>query len=230
MTSEAERPPRQGLRAGTVAWIVLAAVLITAGVTYWVVRGYLYAKDFKPVELSATEQRRLDDKLRVLGYRPESGRGAVEPSSDEFDAEGRLKPEKYSEAGAKHEVEFTERELNGLLASNPEMARRLAIDLSRDTISARLLVPVDPDFPIFGGKTLRVSAGVEAAFRNGRPRIVLKGVSVAGVPIPNAWLGGLKNIDLIQEFGDEQGFWRSFAAGVKDIRVEDGRLKIELKE
>ncbi|HFE48536.1 MAG TPA: arginine N-succinyltransferase [Chromatiaceae bacterium] len=227
-----ETPTNRGLRASSVAWIVLATILITAGATYWVVRSYIYAKDFKPVELSAQEQRRLDGKLRLLGYQPDdSGRRRTgEPSPDEFDAEGRLKPEKYSEAGAKREVEFSERELNGLLASNPEMARRLAVDLSRDTISARLLVPVDRDFPIFGGKTLRVSAGVEAAFHNGRPRIVLKGVSVAGVPIPNAWLGGLKNIDLISEFGDQQGFWKSFAEGVEDIQVEDGHLKVKLKE
>ncbi len=229
--TQTETTSARGLRVSSVLWIVLATILITAGATYWVVRSYLYAKDFKPVTLSASERRALDDKLRVLGYQPASeSRREGAPADDEFDASGRLKPRKYSEAGARREVDLSERELNALLASNPEMARRLAVDLSRDTISARLLVPVDPDFPVFGGKTLRVSAGIEAAFHNGRPRIVLKGVSVAGIPIPNAWLGGLKNIDLIQEFGGEQGFWKSFAEGVEDIRVEDGRLKIKLKE
>ena len=33
-------------------------------------------------------------------------------------------------------------------------------------------------------------------YANGRPVMVLKGVSVWGVPLPNAWLGNLKNIDL----------------------------------
>ena len=61
-------------------------------------------------------------------------------------------------------------------------------------------------------------------------RVVLKGVTVMGVPIPNAWLGGLKNIDLISEFGDEQGFWKGFSEGVDNIHVEDGELKIKLKE
>jgi hypothetical protein len=51
-----------------------------------------------------------------------------------------------------------------------------------------------------------------------------------GIPIPNAWLGGLKNIDLISEFGDRNGFWSAFADGVEDIRVEEGQLKIQLKE
>ncbi len=79
------------------------------------------------------------------------------------------------------------------------------------------------------GKTLRVSAGVELAYKNSRPRVVLKGVTIMGVPIPNAWLGGLKNIDLIREFGDERGFWKSFSEGVEDIHVEDRQLKIKLK-
>ena len=42
-----------------------------------------------------------------------------------------------------------------------------------------------------------------------------------GVPIPNAWLGGLKNVDLVTEFGAEPGFWQPFSEGVEHIRVED---------
>jgi len=37
-------------------------------------------------------------------------------------------------------------------------------------------------------------------------------------------------VDLISEFGDANGFWKAFADGVEDIQVEDGRLKITLRE
>ncbi len=60
--------------------------------------------------------------------------------------------------------------------------------------------------------------------------VMLKGVSLWGVPIPNAWLGGIKNVDLVEKFGDESGFWELFAAGVENIRVEEGNLSIKLKE
>jgi len=60
--------------------------------------------------------------------------------------------------------------------------------------------------------------------------VVLQGVSVWGVPMPNAWLGGLKNIDLIEEFGAADGFWSAFADGIDDIRVEDGKLLLQLAE
>jgi hypothetical protein len=223
-------PQRRGLRGSHVVWIVLATILVTAGVTYWLVRTYIYAKDFTPVELSAKEQQQLDAKLRVLGYEPgPSTTVATDKAREETDQEW-LRPERYSEAGARREVTFSERELNAMVANNKDIARKLALDLGQDLVSARLLVPVDPDFPVLGGKTLRVSAGVEMAFRDARPVVVLKGVSIMGIPIPNAWLGGLKNIDLVSEFGDQQGFWKGFADGVDNIRVEEGELKIQLKE
>lgn len=222
-----------GFKGKHIVWIVLGTIMLTAAVTYWAVRTYIYAKDFEPVVLSEKEQKRLDTKLAALGYQPaeksltERNQAADE---NEFDNDGRLKPEVYSEVGGERDLSFSEKELNSLLASNEDMAKKLAIDLSRDLISARILVPVDRDFPVLGGKTLRVSTGVEMAFKDGRPRVVLKGVTVMGVPIPNAWLGGLKNIDLISEFGDDQGFWKSFSDGVEDVHVEDGKLRVKLKE
>ena len=228
---DSARSDRQGISLPRVLLIVLVTVLVTLGGSYWILKTYVFAREFKPVELSAKEERVLDSKLRVLGYQPE--RGSVDntaPSADEFDKHGVLKPERYSEAGAKREVTFNERELNALLAKNTDLARKLAIDLSDDLVSAKLLVPMEPDFPVLGGKTLRFNAGVEMAYVNGKPVVVLKGVSIMGVPIPSAWLGGLKNVDLVTEFGAGPGFWKSFSEGVENIRVEDGQIKIKLKE
>lgn len=219
-----------GLRTGQIIWIVIITMLVTAGVTYWLVRTYIYAKDFTPVELSAQERHELDAKLRVLGYTPDSVQAAEPDAAGRESDEQWLRPEAYSEAGARREVSFSERELNGMIAKNRDLAKKVAVDLGDDLVSARILVPVDPDFPVLGGKTLRLSTGVEMAFRDAKPVIVLKGVSVMGIPVPNAWLGGWKNVDLINEFGDSDGFWQSFADGVDNIRVEQGSLKIELRE
>jgi hypothetical protein len=230
-TQNTETAPRSGgLRGIHVLWIVVATILVTVAATYWVVRTYIYARDFKPVELNVAEQRTLDAKLRALGYDPGPEAAGGGPAASKETDQQWLRPERYDEAGARREVSFSERELNAMVANSPDLARKLAVDLADDLVSARLLVPVDPDFPILGGKTLRVSAGVELAFRDARPVVILKGVSIMGIPIPNAWLGGLKNIDLVSEFGDQQGFWKSFADGVDNIRVEDGRLKVQLKE
>jgi hypothetical protein len=226
--------PKHSLRWSHILWIILATILVTAGATYWAVRTYVFANDFKPVVLKQKEVAVLNQKLEQLGFSPESippasdGKGAAQ--ANEFNAEGNLAPQAYSEVGIKREVSLTERELNSLLAKNTDLARKLAIDLSDNLMSAKLLVPVDQDFPILGGKTLRVTGGMEVAYENSKPVVVLRGVSIMGIPIPNAWLGGMKNIDLVKEFSTSEGFWKAFADGVEDIHVEDGRLKINLKE
>ena len=59
---------------------------------------------------------------------------------------------------------------------------------------------------------------------------MLKGVSIWGVPVLNAWLGGIKNVDLVKEFGADEGFWKTFSAGIENIRVEEGHITIKFKE
>ena len=208
-----------GLRWTHVLLIVLATIVVTVGVTYWVLTSYLFVKEFKPVELKAKEEQVLNAKLKAIGF-----------DVPEHDEQGNLIPERYSEVGASREVGFSERELNAMLAKNTDMARKLAIDLSDELVSAKLLIPLEEDFPLMGGKTLRVNAGVELAYKEGKPIVILKGVSLMGVPIPNAWLGNLKNVDLVNEFGADEGFWKTFSEGVENIRVEEGQMKIKLKE
>lgn len=219
-----------GFSGKQVLVFVLGAVLLAAGLTFWFVRTYLYASPLEPVNLSQKEQRKLDDKLVDLGLNPIDILPNARRPPDRFDADGRLIAERYSEEGASRRVRLTGRELNALVASSPELASRFAIDLSENLASAKLLMPVDPDFPVLGGKTIRVTAGLELDYRDQSPVVILRGVSVMGMPVPNAWLGNLKNVDLVREFGGRPGFWQSFSAGIETIAIEDGRLLIELKE
>lgn len=231
--SDSETPTaKSGFSGAQVALIVLIAMLLTAGLSYWLIRTYVIPTDFKPVALSASEQTELDGKLRVLGFNPLDLLPGAERETPvaAVDKDGRLIPEKYEENAQKRHVRMNERELNALVASNPELARRFAVDLSNDLASAKLLIPMDPDFPVMGGKTLRVNAGLEIAYRDEKPVVKLRGISIMGVPLPNAWMGNLKNVDLVEEFGGGPGFWNSFAAGVQLLEVNDGQLHIQLKE
>jgi len=117
-----------------------------------------------------------------------------------------------------------------MLADNTEYATRLAIDFEPNLASARLRIPVDPDAPILGGKIIRASAGLELRYEKAKPIVILKGVSLWGVPVPNAWLGNIKNIDLASEFEGEEGFWKSFSEGVEHISVENEKITIKFKE
>ncbi len=214
--------------------LVAAIAAATALVTVWLTSRYLFPREFKPVALDAREKKTLEAKIDRLDQMRPAGPFAREPaaggSKNGPQPADKLEPEPYSEEGARREVTFTERELNALIAANTDLARKLAIDLSENLASAKLLVPLDPDMPFFGGKTLKVSAGLELRFAEGRPVVALRGISLWGVPIPNAWLGGIKNLDLVKEFSGQGGFWQAFAAGVEDIHIEDERLTVRLRE
>ena len=213
----------------TNGWKVFGITIITLAIVIgglWLAYSYLFPKSFTPVSLSSRETQSLNQKLSALNlpnieYKQSSSGISTSNTS--------LEPEPYREIDANREVYFSEREVNALIAQNSDMSDHLVIDLSDDLASAKLLFRTDPDFPFFGDKIVRLNMGLELAFAQGKPIVKLRGVSAWGVPLPNAWLGGLKNIDLVKEFGDNNGFWQSFAEGIDYINVSEGQLIVKLK-
>ncbi|HAR96214.1 MAG TPA: arginine N-succinyltransferase [Deltaproteobacteria bacterium] len=210
---------------GIAAVLLIVVALLSA----WWIKHNLYASPFSVTKLSEVEQRALDAKLDRLEQSVRGPGKALPNEPDERTSDGRLVPERYTEDTAKREIRITEKELNALIAKDEETARRVAIDLSKDMVSVKLVVPVENDFPLLGGKTLRLTCGITLRYEARRPVVALQGISIGGVPIPNAWLGNIKNIHLVQEFGDQGGFWKIFSEGVEDIKVSEGTLFIKLK-
>ena len=129
--------------------IVLVTVVVAIAVstlTAWLISVYLFPKQFRPTQLSAKEEQVLENKLSHLNPRIQK-----QPSS-EGKTPAQLAPQPYRETEASREISLTERELNGLLAKNTDLAKKLAIDLSDNLASANLLLPLDPDLPRFGWK------------------------------------------------------------------------------
>jgi len=204
------------------------AVLATALVTVWWVNQYLFAKMFEPTRLNVAEQQVLDAKMAPLLRVANAGSTAL-PSYLPT-TETSLEPEPYSESGANREIRLTEREVNALLAKDAEMARHMAVDLSDDLLSVRLVVPVNKDMPLVGGKMLKLNFGLALSFSDGKPVVVMRGISVGGIPLPSAWWGDIKNTNLVEEYGGSGGFWDQFAKGVEDLKIKDGELHVTLKE
>ncbi len=220
-----EKKPSTMVRALKIGGIILLVIIVV--VAFWV-KNTLYASNFTPTELSLAEQKILENKLARLSSA--AGESAFSQDNRSGSLPGRLKPEPYSEKDARREISITERELNGLIANDPEIAQMVAIDLSDDMVSVKLVVPVDKEVPVLGGKTLKFHMGLVLAYNESGPVVALKGISLGGIPLPNAWLGYLKDKNLITEFGNEDGFWKLFSEGVRDIQVRDGQIRIMLKE
>jgi hypothetical protein len=223
-SAQEQHPRYSGLK---LFGIVVLACIISTLVAFGAVYLYLFPGEFKPVTLSSGEEHALEQKIERLDSRHRTP--ALHKNSRQK-KETSLEPERYSETDANYEIILTERELNALLAKNTDLASKLAIDLSQDLASAKLLIPLDEEFPLLGGKTLKVTAGLELAYKNEKPVVALRGISLWGVPIPNAWLGNIKNVDLVQEFGDQKGFWAAFADGIEEVEVSEGQLRVMLKE
>lgn len=197
--------------------IIFVVILISVAATFFWAKYYLYASKFDPTKLNAQEEQVLSAKLNQLST------GTEKQSNN-------LEPEAYSEKGASREVVLTEKELNALIAKDARLAERVAIDLSEDLLSLKIIVPVDEEVLLLGGKNLRINCGVNLGYSNNKPVIALQGISLGGIPIPNAWLGDLKYKNLIEEFGEKGNFWDFFSRGIDSINVQPGRLHVKLKE
>jgi hypothetical protein len=225
-----------GASGAKLLLIIAATMLVTAGLTFFIIRTYIFPSPFTPVSLNAKEEQQLDQKLTRLGWQVEP-RSAVTASSGDSRAvdsasenSDELTPEAYREFDADRQVTFSEKEVNSIIGRNPDFAQRVAIDFSDNLASAKMLIPIPDDFPIMAGEILRVNTGLDIHLdANRRPVVALVGVSLMGVPIPNAWLGNMKNVNLVGEFGD-RGFWNAFADGVDDIQIRDGELSIKLRK
>ena len=205
-----------------VAVVLFCLVMLLAAV--WIKRN-VYASKFTPVSLSRNERAVLETKLSQLKEKEPFSPKENHPRENKT-----LAPEPYTEEGADREIHLTERELNALIANTPDVAEKVAVALSDDLISVKLVLPVDDEVPVLGGKRIRLHMGLTVRYEGKKPTIALKGVSMGGIPLPNAWLGSLKNVNLVEEFGGGEGFWEVFTAGVRSIRVRRGELRIELNE
>lgn len=218
------RGSERGLGVVGVLGVVAAVILATMAGTAWWVGRYVYARPMEPVRLSAAEQRTLADKLARLEAAPPARRPPARAGTEP------LEPTPYTEDDADREIRLSERELNGLVARDEAVARRVAIDLADDLVSVTMLVPFDRDLPLLGGKTLRIATGLELAYAEGRPIVAIRGISLGGVPLPRAWWGDIKGKNLVEEFGAPGGFWDQFAKGVDGIQVREGELWVQLRE
>lgn len=223
MTSPPSRlKKRHWLAYGCGGLLALLLIIIaTAAITIWWIQ-----RPIKPVVLNPKEQAVVDTKLRELedAKLPAPRPDTPLPSTPTHAAEDRP----YV-PGAKA-ITLTEREVNGLLNQNTDLGKSVRIEFARNAINAYLAVPIPEDFPIMGGKMFRARGRFSVSIGNGgKPYAVLEDVTVFGISLPKAWLGGLKGENLL---GDAVGSGNRgpILQGVKSLRVEPGALVLELAD
>ena len=127
----------------------------------------------------------------------------------------------------KREIELTERELNGLLNEHTTLGDSVKFELATDAVHARVEMDLDEDIPVVGGQKLKAKARFLVHEDETGAHFVIEDVTVWGVSMPNDWLGGLKGRDLLGEVLGGKG---GKLAGVESLKIEPGKVRIELKE
>jgi len=212
--------PKKGIGCLHVLLVLIVILLAAILASMWWLKQNMYAKDFTPVELEQEELAVLDEKLNT-----------VDPSTRAFGSGSyRGQPGEYAEDDTQRKIIFTQEELNAVLAKDPEFARRVKFHLSDDMISLQFLAPMDKEIPVLAGKTFRFNMGLTVAYSNGSPVVAVRGISIGGIPVPGAWWGDVKGINLVEEFGSDGGFWQLFSRGVDYVKVADGSFILYLKE
>jgi hypothetical protein len=186
----------------------------TASFAVWYQYNF-HASPFKPVALSAVEQQTLDTKMAVLGAKPQE-----------------LQPPAPSDPAKT--IVLNEREINAWLKEQG-LGETVKFSIRNGGVSATILAPVEEDVPVLGGHTVRLHVAFNTKLDDHRRfALSLADVSVGGISLPNAWLGGVKGLNLLAQDNasnrEESPFLNGFAAGIKDFQVRDGELRMVLND
>ncbi len=209
---------------------LLLIVVATVALTIWWIQ-----RPIKPVVLSPQEKAVVDQKLRTMenagaspaSRTPGTANNSTRPLNPPETAD--QPPERAYLPGSKV-LRLTEREVNGLLNANTDLGKTVRLQFDRDAINAYLAVPIPEDFPIGGGKMFRARGRFRVSLGNGgTPYAILEDVTVFGLSLPKAWLGGLKGENLIKDAvaGQNGG---PVLKGIKSLRVEPGALVLEVED
>lgn len=197
--------------------VILGCCGVTAAATAWWVKRNIYASPFQPVNLTGQEKAAFDQKVTVL-TNGATAQTAVDPKT----AEQKVSDDKRT-------LSVSEKEINAFLAERG-LGERIKVHLAAGNIEATALVPMDKDVPVLGGKTLRLRLDLAGNIGSGQNALRIADVSVGGVPLPNAWLGDLKGVNLIASDIETDPVVKRFVAGIRQLEISDGAIRVLLNE
>jgi len=199
---------------------LLVIICATVAITVWYIQ-----RPIKPVVLSEEEKAAVEEKLEHLSSISEDRARPAIP-------DGALtlpEPDRPYAPGSKV-LYLTERELNGLLNANTDLGKTVRLELGRDAINAYVAAPIPEDVPMVGGMMFRARGRFRMSLNEGAaPYAILEDVTVFGLSLPKAWLGGLKGENLLADaVGSHDG--KPVLRGVKSLRIEPGALVLEVDD
>jgi hypothetical protein len=190
--------------------------LATASFAVWYQYNF-HASPFKPIALSMNEQQTLEAKMAVLNGNAQE-----------------LPPPVPSDPAKT--IVLNDREINAWLKEQG-WGDNFQLHIRKSGFAVNILAPVDEQTPlvgaIFPGHTVRIQVAFDTRLdENHHLALKLADVRIAGISLPNDWMGRIKDVDLLAQNGVdmEDSLLKSFAAGIKDFQIRDGELRMVLND
>ena len=222
MEGKKKKPNPVLLGCGALLLLAVSLGATVAATVWWIQR------PIRPVVLSPDEKVTVEKKIQEIegGGIPLAvpATSALSPTPT---PKLKLRPDPRTyEAGSKRLV-LTEREVNGLLNLNTDLGNKVRLEFAQDAINAYMAIPIPQDFPIGAGTTLRMRGRFRVSIGGeGKPYAVIEDVTIFGLSLPKAWLGGIKGENLLGEaLGGGTG-----VNGIKSLKVEPGALVLEVDD
>ncbi len=222
---------------------MVVLVIATVAITIWWIQ-----RPIKPVVLSPKEKATVEAKLRRLeGQNPPPAATitATPPATAPFSnrepeavelprgivpGPGQTQNQDRTYVPGGKVFTLTEREINGLLNANTDLGKSVRLQFDKDAVNAYVAVRIPDDFPVGAGKMFRARGRFKVSLGSGgKPYAILEDVTVFGISLPKAWLGGLKGENLIGEAMTGRNDSPVFP-GIKSLRIEPGALVIEVSD
>ncbi len=96
--------------------------------------------------------------------------------------------------------------------------------------TAYVTAPIPQDVPVVGGKMFRACGRFRVSLtKDATPYAILEDVTIFGLSLPKAWLGGVKGENLLgQAVGERNG--APILRGIKSLHIEPGALVLEVAD
>lgn len=221
---------KSGLSIKQIILIIVGAVFLTAGLaiggTIWWVKHNFDPAPMKPVTLTEKEQQVFDSKLTAFVDPPRAALPANMPADT---PQAPVTPPRPAEPGAENRtLIITEREVNAYLAKQ-NLGEHVSVSFSQGQLVAGIIVSAPPDFPFLAGQKVRVRLTFGTGFSpQQKLSFVMDDLSVGGISLPNAWLGDLKGVDLIAKNLEKDPAIQRFLAGIQELDIQPGSLRVVL--
>ncbi len=210
--------PRRGRLLLTLLATFLAGGLIAGGGAYWWFKRHLDARALEPVQLAETEERAFEAKLQALAAAGEPGAPlGTRPGSATAD---------------ERTLHISGREINAFLAERG-LGQNIRVELARDLLHVDMIVPIPADsgLPLLAGANLRLRFSLDAASDPlAGLRFAIRDVRLGGIPLPDAWLGGIKGLNWVDQNLNQDPGMQRFLSGIEDLEVRPEGIRLRLRE